>query len=175
MVDPHQQSARACSVCHLAVLRRINDCLPRQTRLNLQVIVTYSLIIDYCIIVWGNASSVIRLYRLQKRAARIITDSEYLTPSAPLMRQLRWLPLPQRVQYRQAQLHGVPICERTGPRLHLLYVSSRVGARTFHPGRRCPAGATRASVRGGNCVCLWGALASPVTRWSAQGQSSGTI
>ena len=150
---------------YLALLRRIKDCLPRQTRLTF-----YNCYIlphlDYCITIWGNASSVIRLYRLQKRAARIITDSEYLAPSAPLMRQLRWLPLPQRVQYRQAQL-----VYRAVNGLAPDYICSM-----FRPVSEVSSRATRASVRGGGtCVCLWGALASPVTRWPALGQSSGTI
>ena len=102
MVDPHQRVHGVVSG-YLALLWCIKDCLPCQTWLTFY---KYYILphLDYCITIWGNVSSVIRLYRLQKRATRIITDSEYLAPSAPLMRQLRWLPLLQHVQYRQAQL-----------------------------------------------------------------------
>ena len=88
----------------------------------------------------------IRLYRLQKRASRIITDSEYLAPSAPLMRQLRWLPLLQRVQYRQAQL----VCRAVNG-LAPDYICSM-----FRPVSEVSSRATRASVRGGP-VCASGA------------------
>ena len=50
------------------------------------------------------ASAAERIHKLQKRAARVITDSPYRTPSAPLVEQLRWLSLPDRVKYRKALL-----------------------------------------------------------------------
>ena len=129
---------------YLALLRRIKDCLPRQTRLTFSncYILPH---LDYYITIWRNASSVIRLYRLlQKRAARIITDSECLAPSAPLMRQLRWLPLPQRVQHRQAQLVYLTV---NGLAPDYIYSM-------FRPVSEVSGRATRASVLGDLCVPL---------------------
>ena len=57
---------------------------------------------DYCSTLWGNATTSDRIYKLRRCAARIITDSEYQAPSDPLLEQ--WLPLPERVKYRQSQL-----------------------------------------------------------------------
>ena len=59
---------------------------------------------DYCITLWDNATTSHRIYKLQRRAARIITDSEYRAPSDPLLEQLNWLPLQERVKYRQSEL-----------------------------------------------------------------------
>ena len=56
---------------YLTLLQHINGCLPHQTQLTFYNCYILSHL-DYCITIWGNASSVIRLYRLQKRAARII-------------------------------------------------------------------------------------------------------
>ena len=59
---------------------------------------------DYCSTLWGNATTSDRIYQLQRHAARIITDSESRAPSDPLLEQLNWLPLVERVKYRQSQL-----------------------------------------------------------------------
>ena len=55
---------------------------------------------DYCSTFWGNATTSDRIYKLQ----RTIIYSEYRAPSGPLLEQLNWLPLPERVKYRQSQL-----------------------------------------------------------------------
>ena len=84
---------------------RIKDCLPHQTKVTFYncYILPY---LDYCSTIWGNvaASEIIKLHRLQKRAARTVTDSGHLASSIPLMQQLCWLSLLQRIQYRQAQM-----------------------------------------------------------------------
>ena len=59
---------------------------------------------DYCSTLWDNAITSDRIYKLQRRAARIRTNSEYRAPSDPLLEQLNWLPLLERVKYRQSQL-----------------------------------------------------------------------
>ena len=41
---------------------------------------------------------------IRSHLQRTITDSEYRAPSGPLLEQLNWLPLPERVKYRQSQL-----------------------------------------------------------------------
>ena len=59
---------------------------------------------DYCSTHWGHATTSDRIYKLQRRSARIITDSEYQAPSDPLLEQLTWLPLPERGKYGQSHL-----------------------------------------------------------------------
>ena len=65
---------------------------------------SYIPLLDYCTTLWGNATTSERIYKLQRRAAKIITYSEYRAPSDPLLGQLNWLPLPERVKYRQSEL-----------------------------------------------------------------------
>ena len=87
----------------LALLCRIKQYLPykaRTTFYNSYILPR----VDYCSTLWRNATTSDRIYKLQRRAARIITDSEYRAPSDPLSEQLNWLPLPERVKYRQSQL-----------------------------------------------------------------------
>ena len=50
----------------------------------------------------GDASAAECIYKLKKRAARVITESPHRTPSTALFEQLRWLSLPDRIKYRKA-------------------------------------------------------------------------
>ena len=52
-----------------------------------------------------------RLIRLQKRAARIVLMTDFLTPSHIMFNELKWLSFPKRVQYHTCilmykALHG---------------------------------------------------------------------
>ena len=89
---------------YIALLCRIKKYLPYQARQTFY----HSFILphmDYCSTLWGDASAAESSHKLQKRATRVITDSPYRTPSAPLFeQQLRWLSLPDRVTYRKALL-----------------------------------------------------------------------
>ena len=87
----------------LALICRIKQYLPYKARTTFynSYILPH---MDYRSTFWGNATTSDRIYKLQRRAGRIITDSEYRAPSEPLLEQLYWLPLPERVKYRQSQL-----------------------------------------------------------------------
>ncbi len=56
--------------------------------------------LDYCSCVWGSAQ--LELFKLQKRAARMIYDLPTRTTTAPLLKQLNWMPLIDRIKYRKA-------------------------------------------------------------------------
>ena len=88
---------------YLALLWWIKDCRPLQTRLTFYNCYTLPHL-NYCSTTWGSAAAgeTIKLHRLQKGAAKTITDSGHLASSTPLMQQL--LSLPQRIQCRQAQV-----------------------------------------------------------------------
>ena len=62
--------------------------------------------LDYCCVIWGNCSSLQeqKLIRFQKRAARLILDKDFNTPSSDLFRELNWMTFPDRVQYQKAVL-----------------------------------------------------------------------
>ena len=58
-------------------------------------------IIDYVCMIWGRCSSAstLRLVKLQKRAARIILNADFMTPSRLMVSELKWLTFPKRVDY----------------------------------------------------------------------------
>ena len=63
-------------------------------------------LIDYCIIIWGSCSTecLNRIVKLQKRAARLILDTDFLAPSAPLFKKLGWLTVYNRITYHKCVL-----------------------------------------------------------------------
>ena len=61
-------------------------------------------LIDYGSMIWENTSSsnLDRISKLQKRAARIILHANFNTPSAEMLKELRWLPIVKRLKYNKA-------------------------------------------------------------------------
>ena len=60
--------------------------------------------LDFCCITWGNCSSTLedKLVKFQKRAARVILDCDFYTPSSELFKELNWQTFPERVTYQNA-------------------------------------------------------------------------
>lgn len=60
-------------------------------------------LIDYCCIVWGDCKNegIVRILKLQKRAARLILDADPLSPSAPLFKKLGWMTVENRIKYHK--------------------------------------------------------------------------
>ena len=58
-------------------------------------------IFAYRCMIWGqfSAYNIKRLLKLQKRAARIILQADFMTPSKEMFQELGWLTFTQRVQY----------------------------------------------------------------------------
>ena len=63
-------------------------------------------LIDYCCLVWGSCrkEDLSRILKLQKRAARLILDTDPFAPSAPLFKQLTWMTVEQRIIYHKSVL-----------------------------------------------------------------------
>ena len=61
-------------------------------------------IMDYCDTIWGNCTkyNVNKIVKLQKRAARVILNTSFDSPSDPLFKKLKWLTFPQRIMYHKA-------------------------------------------------------------------------
>ena len=59
---------------------------------------------DFCCVIWGNCSSALedKLVKFQKRAARLILDLDYMTPSKILFEEIQWMTFPERVIYLKA-------------------------------------------------------------------------
>ena len=81
----------------IGVLRRLKRFLP----LSALVLIYNSLILphfDYCSVIWDNLAKDLgqKLQRMQNRAARIITGSDYYTRSSEILRSLNWTNLEDR-------------------------------------------------------------------------------
>ena len=78
-------------------LKRVRSLVPCQTLLKMYeaLVAPY---FDYCSEVWGCMGKGLcdRLQRLQNRAGRIITFSDYNTRSADILQDFRWDALEQR-------------------------------------------------------------------------------
>ena len=63
-------------------------------------------IFDYCCTIWGNCNDegIQRITKFQKRAARIILDAPFLTPTKELFGNLNWLTFQDRVSYHKLTL-----------------------------------------------------------------------
>lgn len=83
----------------LARFRQIKPLLPTYARIRfIQAFIFPHL--DYCSCVWGSAN-IEKLYKLQKRAARMVYDLPTRTPTEPLLAKLNWMSLMDRVKFRK--------------------------------------------------------------------------
>jgi hypothetical protein len=73
--------------------------------------------IDYCCTIWGNCSSELlsQIVNFQKRAARIILDKSFDTPSNVLFKELNWMSFDKRIMYKKAILMYKSINEPSFP------------------------------------------------------------
>ena len=79
---------------NVGIINKMRDYLPQ----HILLLLYNSLVLphlNYCIILWGCCNKYLleRLYKLQKRAVRIVTQSSYLSHSKPLFIRLRILPI----------------------------------------------------------------------------------
>ena len=88
----------------LGVLRRLRPFMSNDALLKIYNCIIFPHL-NYCRTVWSgakNSSHVDRLFKLQKRAARIILGvRDVLTPTHSLLRQLKWMPLPDYFIFRK--------------------------------------------------------------------------
>ena len=77
----------------IAILRKIRACLPLKQRLQFYNSIIRP-VMSYTNVVWANCDkeSVYRVLRLQKRAARVISYADRMTPSVALFNKLGWIP-----------------------------------------------------------------------------------
>ena len=84
----------------VGLLRRLCNFIPS----HLRKVLYYGLIqsaIDYCSIVWGNTTSknIDKVYKMQKRALRVILNADFDTPTEVLFERFRVLSVRQRIFY----------------------------------------------------------------------------
>ena len=102
---PHVEYVKKTVSSKLGMLNRIRNYVPHSSLLSLLVcLVTPSL--DYCCTVWGGRYIYhdTILNKCLKRAARIILQCAFLTPSADMFSKLNWLSFSERVKYRKTTL-----------------------------------------------------------------------
>ncbi len=89
----------------LGLLKRLQKFLPKDT-----ILMLYNSIVlphfDYADVIWGTADFkyVNKIYKLQKIAARIITGARRYSRTEPLFRDLKWLPLADRIRSHTATM-----------------------------------------------------------------------
>ena len=73
-------------------MRKIRACLPLKQRLQFYNSIIRP-VMSYANVVWANCDqeSVYRVLRLQKRAARVISYADRMTPSVALFNKLGWI------------------------------------------------------------------------------------
>ena len=78
----------------IAILRILRHTFPQHILLTLYMSLIHSYI-NYCVIIWGSAyfCHLKPLIVLQKKAIRIITNSKFRDPSAPILYMLKILPV----------------------------------------------------------------------------------
>ena len=80
--------------------------------------------VDYCnsLFTGLNDHDLQRLQRVQNRAARIVTNSRGTVSSGPLLRELHWLPVPNRIDYKIARLTFKALTNCQPPYLNSLLI-----------------------------------------------------
>ena len=101
---PFVREAEACN-SRLYLLQRIKvflDLPMRKMFYNAYILPH----LDYCCSIWGecSAAQTDSIIKFQKRAARIILDCDFDTPSEGLFKILNWKKFPDRIKYKKSIL-----------------------------------------------------------------------
>ena len=68
---------------------------------------------DYCNTVWGSVPDTVQIFKLQKRAVRLITDEHYRAHTKILFPKLNIMPIHDRVNYRLASTVHKALLQQT--------------------------------------------------------------
>jgi len=122
-------------VYHVQSIWHIRHLLTTELALTLACSLILSRL-DYCnaVLHGAPASSIQKLQRVQNTAARVVLQSVRRSPSQPLLQQLLWLPVRQRIDYKLAVLM-YKIHHTSTP----LYLSRHIQPRTVTRRLRCSA------------------------------------
>ena len=100
--DPIETLIRKCNT-YLYILSRINLYLSTdncKSFYNAYILLHF----DFCCVIWANCihNLEVKIVKLQKRAARLILDCDFYTPSCMIFSELKWMTFPKRVLYQKA-------------------------------------------------------------------------
>jgi exonuclease III len=97
------QVKAVCSACYL-LLRNINKIKKFMDRSTLDKLIHafISCKLDYCngLLVGATQSQIKRLQKVQNAAARMLTGASWREHMTPVLRELHWLPVEQRIKYK---------------------------------------------------------------------------
>ena len=96
---PHIQKVEKLVASDLALLRRIKQFLPLYAR-RIFYMAFIQTNLDHCSIIWGKSCHTDTLYKLQKRAVRLILDVPAATSTHDLFLKLRIIPFKDRLDFR---------------------------------------------------------------------------
>ena len=90
---------------------------------------------DYCSVVWGNCGKTLRdkLQRLQNRAARVLTNSNYDADASILLNDLEWQNLETQRQFQKAVMVYNSSLPPPPPPFPVKYEAARRRNRTVFP------------------------------------------
>ena len=92
-------------VYKLFLLKRIRPFLPTQSRIQFYnyYVKPY---LEYCCSIWDSTSqeNINTIVKLQKRAARLILNADFSTPSAILFQESKWISYSDIVKFHQLSL-----------------------------------------------------------------------
>lgn len=101
----HIDQLCAAVASKISLLRKLSVCVPIHAhKLFYQGYILP--LLDYGSVTWGStsAANIERLSKLQKRAARIILNAEFDTPSTLMFQELDWTSVASRIKYNKAIL-----------------------------------------------------------------------
>ena len=155
--------ARSCNY-HVQAIRHIRHLLSTNLALTLACSLVLSRL-DYCnaVLHRAPASSIQKLQRAQNTAARVVLQAPRWTSAQPLLEQLHWLPVRQRIDYKLAVL-TYKVRSTSTPSYLNRHITPHVPARQLRssvtPSLHKPATRTRFADRAFRCTAptVWNSL-----------------
>ena len=105
LMKKHINSVLSSCCFHIKALRHIRRSLTDEVANTVARCIVLSRI-DYCnSLLYGAPSKYLnKLQRVQNSLARIVLNKSFRSPAGPLLRELHWLPVAQRVRFKIASL-----------------------------------------------------------------------
>ena len=122
-LDSHVTSiVKSCNY-HIRALRHIRPVLSRELAETVARSITMSRL-DYCnsILAGSSNKSIDRLQKVQNSLARVVTGAKWGDHITPVLRELHWLPVARRIDYKLATLTYNVRLSHTPPYLSQLLV-----------------------------------------------------
>lgn len=106
--DDHVTATASECIGRLAQINRVKHCLEKSSLLTVINTLVFSKMY-YCSNVWVNTTdkNIRKFHSVQKFACRIVSGAGKYGHVTPLLKSLSWLPVKDRIYYRQPIYHGL--------------------------------------------------------------------